>query len=181
MWSEGIDGPAAEDGAAQIIPEKSLYKRQSHKLAHGRILQIIENRCFQHWRHESAWWEGRNYRFFPDHAFRTQTCKPDSQAGSLLRREFRFVFGAMGILRAHFFNLWFQEDRRYWESGLFINLADDPSVERIATPEWRLHAPNTLLSEKDMHVLVILDDMTIIARRLARNIRSKKGNTRKAG
>ncbi|MEK0348144.1 MAG: V-type ATP synthase subunit B, partial [Nitrosopumilus sp.] len=45
-------------------------------------------------------------------------------------------------------------------SVLFINLADDPAIERIATPRMALTAAEYLAFEKDMHVLVILTDMT---------------------
>ena len=43
---------------------------------------------------------------------------------------------------------------------LFLNLADDPAVERIATPRMALTAAEYLAFERDMHVLVILTDMT---------------------
>ena len=43
---------------------------------------------------------------------------------------------------------------------MFINLADDPSIERLATPKVALTAAEYLAYEKDMHVLVILTDMT---------------------
>jgi len=43
---------------------------------------------------------------------------------------------------------------------LFINLADDPAIERIATPRVALTAAEYLAFERDMHVLVILNDMT---------------------
>ncbi len=43
---------------------------------------------------------------------------------------------------------------------LFINLANDPAIERIATPRMALTAAEYLAFEKDMHVLVILTDIT---------------------
>src|SRR5699024_9724787 len=45
-------------------------------------------------------------------------------------------------------------------SVVFINLADDPAIERIATPRMALTAAEYLAFEKDMHVLVIMTDMT---------------------
>jgi len=49
---------------------------------------------------------------------------------------------------------------------LFINLADDPAIERIATPRMALTAAEYLAYEKDMHVLVILTDLTNYAEAL---------------
>ena len=43
---------------------------------------------------------------------------------------------------------------------LFINLANDPAIERIATPRMALTAAEYLAFERDMHVLVLLTDMT---------------------
>ena len=45
-------------------------------------------------------------------------------------------------------------------SVLFMNLANDPAIERIATPRIALTAAEYLAFEKDMHVLVIMTDMT---------------------
>ena len=49
---------------------------------------------------------------------------------------------------------------------LFINLADDPAVERIATPRMALTAAEYLAFEKNMHVLVIMTDITNYAEAL---------------
>lgn len=49
---------------------------------------------------------------------------------------------------------------------LFMNLADDPAIERIATPRMALTCAEYLAFEKDMHVLVILTDMTTYAEAL---------------
>jgi len=76
--------------------------------------------------------------------------------------EFAVVFAAMGITfeEAQFFRNDFQRTGAIERTVLFINLADDPAVERIATPRLALTAAEYLAFEKNMHVLVILTDMT---------------------
>ena len=54
----------------------------------------------------------------------------------------------------------FRESGALDRAVLFINLADDPTIERISTPRMALTAAEYLAFEKDMHVLVILTDMT---------------------
>jgi V/A-type H+-transporting ATPase subunit B len=73
---------------------------------------------------------------------------------------FSVVFAAMGITfeEAEFFISEFKKTKS--NSVLFINLADDPVVERITLPRIALTAAEYLAFEKDMHVLVILTDMT---------------------
>ncbi len=75
---------------------------------------------------------------------------------------FAVVFAAMGITfeEANFFQESFRENGAIDRSVLFMNLANDPAVERIATPRMALTAAEYLAFEKDMHVLVILTDIT---------------------
>ena len=75
---------------------------------------------------------------------------------------FAVVFAAMGITfgAAHFFEESFKETGAIDRTVLFINLANDPAVERISTPRMALTAAEYLAFEKDMHVLVILTDIT---------------------
>lgn len=75
---------------------------------------------------------------------------------------FAVVFAAMGITfeEAHFFEDSFRESGALDRTVLFINLANDPAVERIATPHMALTAAEYLAFEKDMHVLVIMTDIT---------------------
>ena len=75
---------------------------------------------------------------------------------------FAVVFAAMGITfeEAHFFEESFRESGAIDRTVLFINLANDPAVERIATPHMALTAAEYLAFEKDMHVLVIMTDIT---------------------
>ncbi|MHC1747016.1 MAG: V-type ATP synthase subunit B [Cellulosilyticaceae bacterium] len=75
---------------------------------------------------------------------------------------FAVVFAAMGITfeEANFFTESFKETGAIDRSVMFINLASDPAVERIATPRMALTAAEYLAFEKNMHVLVILTDIT---------------------
>ena len=76
--------------------------------------------------------------------------------------QFAVVFAAMGITfeEANFFQESFRETGAIDRTVLFINLANDPAVERISTPRMALTAAEYLAFEKDMHVLVILTDIT---------------------
>ncbi|HEX30205.1 TPA: V-type ATP synthase subunit B [Candidatus Poribacteria bacterium] len=82
--------------------------------------------------------------------------------------KFAVVFAAMGITfeEADFFISDFRRTGAIDRAVLFINLADDPAIERIATPRLALTAAEYLAFEKDMHVLVILTDMTSYAEAL---------------
>ena len=75
---------------------------------------------------------------------------------------FAVVFAAMGITfeESNFFIESFRETGAIDRAVLFINLANDPAVERIATPRMALTAAEYLAFEKNMHVLVILTDIT---------------------
>jgi V/A-type H+-transporting ATPase subunit B len=76
--------------------------------------------------------------------------------------KFAVVFGAMGITyeEAEYFASDFRETGAIDRSVLFLNLANNPALERIATPRMALTTAEYLAFEKDMHVLVILTDMT---------------------
>lgn len=82
--------------------------------------------------------------------------------------EFAVVFAAVGITyeEAEFFMNDFRETGAIDRSVVFINLADDPAIERIATPRMALTAAEYLAFEKDMHVLIITTDMTNYANAL---------------
>ena len=76
--------------------------------------------------------------------------------------QFAVVFAAMGITfeAAQFFINDLQSTGAIERAVMFINLANDPAIERIATPRVALTAAEYLAFDKDMHVLVILNDMT---------------------
>jgi len=76
--------------------------------------------------------------------------------------KFSVVFGAMGITfeEADYFIRDFRRTGAIERAVLFLNLANDPAIERISTPRMALTAAEYLAFERDMHVLVILTDMT---------------------
>ena len=91
------------------------------------------------------------------------------QAKVLGREEkFAVVFGAMGITfeEANFFIEDFRNTGALERAVLFLNLANEPPIERLATPRLALTCAEYLAFELDMHVLVILVDMTFYAEAL---------------
>lgn len=78
------------------------------------------------------------------------------------REEFAVVFAAMGIKydEALFFKKFFEETGAIKRVAMFINLADEPAMVRLITPRMALTLAEYLAFERDMHVLVILTDMT---------------------
>lgn len=96
---------------------------------------------------------------------------PHSQIAAQIARQatvisghanFAVVFAAMGITfeEAHFFMEDFRKTGSIERTVMFVNLADDPAIERISTPRLALTCAEYLAFEKDMHVLVILTDLT---------------------
>lgn len=75
------------------------------------------------------------------------------------------VFGAMGVNMetARFFRNDFTENGTMQRTALFLNLANDPTMERIITPRIALTTAEYLAYERDLHVLVILTDMSSYA------------------
>lgn len=82
--------------------------------------------------------------------------------------KFAVVFAAVGITHeeASFFIRDFEKTGALENAVLFLNLADDPSVERLITPRLALTTAEYLAYEHDMHVLVIITDMTNYAEAL---------------
>jgi V-type H+-transporting ATPase subunit B len=78
---------------------------------------------------------------------------------------FAVVFGAMGVNMetARFFTKDFEESGAMQRTVLFTNLADDPTIERIITPRLALTTAEYLAYERELHVLVILTDMSSYA------------------
>ncbi len=89
---------------------------------------------------------------------------------------FAIVFAAMGVKNdvADFFKRSFEESGVLEKVVMFLNLANDPVVERIVTPRCALTAAEYLAFEHNMHVLVILTDMTSYCEAL-REVSSSKG------
>ena len=76
--------------------------------------------------------------------------------------EFAVIFAAMGITHeeANYFMRDFEQTGALERVTVFMNLADDPAIERIITPRMALTTAEYLAFEHDMHVLVILTDLT---------------------
>lgn len=90
--------------------------------------------------------------------------------------DFAIVFAAMGVKHdvAEFFRRTFEESGASSHVTMFLNLANDPVVERLITPKVALTAAEYLAFEKNMHILVILTDMTSFAEAM-REVSSSKG------
>ncbi len=90
--------------------------------------------------------------------------------------EFAVVFAAMGVKYdvAEYFKKTFEESGVSSHVCMFLNLANDPVVERLITPKVALTAAEYLAFEKGMHILVILTDMTSFAEAM-REVSSSKG------
>ena len=91
-------------------------------------------------------------------------------------KNFCIVFAAMGVKNdvADYFRRSFDESGVLQKVVMFLNLADDPIIERTLTPRCALTTAEYLAYEKDMHVLVIMTDMTAYAEAL-REFSSSKG------
>lgn len=76
--------------------------------------------------------------------------------------EFAVVFAAMGVKHdvARFFTRSFEESGVLDKVALFLSLADDPSIERLITPRTALTLAEHLAFNENMHVLVVMTDMT---------------------
>ena len=96
--------------------------------------------------------------------------------GDNTEEKFAIVFAAMGVKYdvAEFFFFFFEESGVSDHVVMFLNLANDPVVERLITPKMALTAAEYLAFEKEMHILVILTDMTSFAEAL-REVSSSKG------
>ncbi|MDR1663896.1 MAG: V-type ATP synthase subunit B [Clostridiales bacterium] len=101
---------------------------------------------------------------------------PTSKDGGSATEKFAVVFAAMGVKYdvADFFRRSFEESGALEHVVMFLNLANDPVAERIITPRAALTVAEYLAFEKDMHILVILTDMTSYAEAL-REISSSRG------
>ena len=80
----------------------------------------------------------------------------------LQNEQFAIVFAAMGVKHdvADFFRNSFAESGALTRVAMFLNLADDPPVERLITPRAALTLAEYLAFERNMHVLVVFTDMT---------------------
>lgn len=92
------------------------------------------------------------------------------------KENFAIVFAAMGVKNdvADYFKRSFEESGILQRVVMFLNLSNDPVIERILTPRCALTAAEYLAFEHDMHILVIMTDMTSYAEAL-REFSSSKG------
>lgn len=90
--------------------------------------------------------------------------------------DFAIVFAAMGVKNdvADYFRRAFEESGTLPKVAMFLNMANDPIIERIVTPRCALAAAEYLAFEQGKHVLVIMTDMTSYAEAL-RELSSSKG------
>lgn len=90
--------------------------------------------------------------------------------------EFAVVFAALGVRHddAEFFRRSFDESGALNNTAMFLNLANDPPMERIIAPRVALTLAEFLAFERDMHVLVIMTDMTNYGEAL-RELASQRG------
>lgn len=111
----------------------------------------------------------------PHDQLAAQIVKQASLGGST-NEDFAIVFAAMGVKHdvADFFRRTFEESGVANHVAMFLNLANDPVVERLSTPKVALTAAEYLAFEKNMHILVILTDMTSFAEAM-REVSSSKG------
>ena len=111
----------------------------------------------------------------PHDQLAAQIVKQASLGGST-NEDFAIVFAAMGVKHdvADFFRRTFEESGVANHVAMFLNLANDPVVERLIPPKVALTAAEYLAFEKNMHILVILTDMTSFAEAM-REVSSSKG------
>ena len=102
----------------------------------------------------------------PHNRLTAQVCRQSKVLGK--EEKFGIVFAAMGITfeEADFFIQDFRKTGAIERSVLFVNLADDPAIERIATPRLALTTAEYLAFELGMHILVVLTDLTNYAEAL---------------
>ncbi len=154
------------DGGPEIVPEKRLditgaainpYARASPEEFIQTGISTIDG--------TNTLVRGQKLPIFsgaglPHNNIALQIARQSKVLGS--QEAFAVVFAAMGITKeeANHFMQDFERTGALERAVVFLNLADDPAVERIITPRLALTTAEYLAFELDMHVLVILTDMT---------------------
>ena len=112
----------------------------------------------------------------PHDQLAAQIVKQASLGDNADGQQFAIVFAAMGVKYdvAEFFRRTFEESGVSDHVAMYLNLANDPVVERLITPKLALTVAEYLAFEKGMHILVILTDMTSFAEAM-REVSSSKG------
>ncbi|TSC53098.1 MAG: V-type H+-transporting ATPase subunit B [Parcubacteria group bacterium LiPW_72] len=146
-------GVSTIDGMNTLVRGQKLPIFSGAGLPHARLAAQIARQAKMRWDLRGSESRGKN-----------PTCAIKASAGKQEARETKFavVFVAMGITfdEANFFQNDFKKTGAIERSVLFINLANDPVVERIATPRMALTCAEYLAFEKGMDVLVIMSDLT---------------------
>jgi V-type H+-transporting ATPase subunit B len=98
----------------------------------------------------------------PHNEIAAQICRQAGLVGE--QTNFAIVFAAMGVNMetARFFKADFEENGSMTKTTLFLNLANDPTIERIITPRLALTTAEYLAYQCEKHVLVILTDMSSV-------------------
>jgi len=159
-------GGQPRDGGPEIIPEKRVdiigaainpYSRESPKEFIQTGISTIDGM--------NTLVRGQKLPIFsssglPHNEIALQIARQAKVRGS--GEEFAVVFAAMGITNEEyeFFRRDFERTGALERAVLFVNLADDPAIERLITPRLALTAAEYLAYEHDYHVLVVLTDMT---------------------
>jgi len=167
MIGRSFDGMGnVNDGGPELIPEKSLdiNGQAINPIARNYPDEFIQTGVSTI-DHLNTLVRGQKLPVFsgsglPHNELAAQITRQANVVGS--DENFAVVFAAVGITfeEAQFFMDDFKKTGAIDRSVVFINLADDPAIERIATPKIALTAAEYLAFEKDMHVLVITTDMT---------------------
>ena len=112
----------------------------------------------------------------PHDKLAAQIVQQASLGDNAKNESFGIVFAAMGVKFdvAEYFRRTFEESGVSDHVTMFLNLANDPVVERLITPKMALTVAEYLAFEKGMHILVILTDMTSFAEAM-REVSSSKG------
>lgn len=110
----------------------------------------------------------------PHNALATQIARQAEVPNSDI--DFAVVFCAMGISyeESRFFEDSFRETGAMERSVMFVNLANDPAIERISTPRMALTAAEYLAFERDMHVILLMSDMSYYSESLREISASRK-------
>ncbi len=156
------------DGGPEIVSKDrvEIVGDAINPLLQGRALGVHRNRHLHHRRHEHPGQGGPEATYilgFWPAAQRAGLTDSQAGEGQGQRRGFAVVFGAMGITseEANYFINEFRNTGAISRAIMFLNLSSDPpSMERIILPRVALTTAEYLAYEKEMHVLVILTDMT---------------------
>ncbi|MCL1822591.1 MAG: V-type ATP synthase subunit B [Oscillospiraceae bacterium] len=154
-------GISSIDGLMTLIKGQKLPIFSGSGLSHNKLAAQIARQA----RLRRGEEESENSRYQSGDNFEKQD-----------RKDFAVVFAAMGVQNdtAEFFRRSFEETGAIEHVVMFLNLSSDPIIERILTPRCALTLAEYLAFEKNMHILVIMTDMTSYCEAL-REFSSSKG------